>query len=97
LPELATSVVAALKKEADIAVGNIVGSNVFNLLAILGLTSLVTPLSTAGISVMDLGVMAGLSLLLWPFARYQHRICRPEGAFLLLAYIAYLSWLVLSA
>ena len=97
LPELATSVVAALKKEADIAVGNIVGSNVFNLLAILGLTSLVTPLSTAGISVMDLGVMAGLSLLLWPFARYQHRICRPEGAFLLLAYVAYLSWLVLSA
>jgi cation:H+ antiporter len=94
LPELATSVVAALKKESDIAVGNIVGSNVFNLLGILGLTALVTPLSAAGLSAVDLAVMAAFSLVLWVFAFFGRRISRLQGAFLLGGYVAYLSWLV---
>jgi len=94
LPELATSVVAALKKESDIAVGNIVGSNVFNLLGILGLTALVTPLSAAGLSAMDLAVMAAFSVALWVFAFFGRRISRLQGAFLLGGYVAYLSWLV---
>lgn len=97
LPELATSLLAALKKEADLAVGNIIGSNIFNLLGILGITALVTPLQTGGITWIDLGVMTGLALILWPFARRQHRICRWEAAILLGGYFAYLLWLVRSA
>ena len=97
LPELATSLLAAVKKESDIAVGNIVGSNIFNLVGILGITAIVHPLQAAGISAVDLAVMAGFSLLLWPMAYYQQRITRPEGAMLLLGYIAYVFWLVRAA
>ena len=97
LPELATSLLAAVKKESDIAVGNIVGSNIFNLVGILGITAIVHPLQAAGISAVDLAVMAGFSLLLWPMAHYQQRITRPEGAMLLLGYLAYVFWLVRSA
>ena len=94
LPELATSLLAAIKKESDIAVGNIVGSNIFNLVGILGITAIVHPLQAAGISTVDFAVMAGFSLLLWPMAYYQQRITRPEGAMLLLGYLAYVFWLV---
>jgi cation:H+ antiporter len=94
LPELATSLLAAIKKESDIAVGNIVGSNIFNLVGILGITAIVHPLQAAGISGVDLAVMAGFALLLWPMAYYQQRITRPEGAMLLLGYAAYVFWLV---
>jgi cation:H+ antiporter len=97
LPELATSLLAAIKKESDIAVGNIVGSNIFNLVGILGITAIVHPLQAAGISVVDLGVMAGFAVLLWPMAYYQQRITRPEGAMLLLGYTAYVFWLVRAA
>lgn len=97
LPELATSLLAAIKKESDIAVGNIVGSNIFNLVGILGVTAIVHPLRATGISGVDLGVMAGFSLLLWPMAYYQQRITRTEGAMLLLGYFAYVFWLVRAA
>ena len=97
LPELATSLLAAVKKESDIAVGNIVGSNIFNLVGILGVTAIVHPLRAAGISTVDLSVMAVFAVLLWPMAYYQQRITRPEGAMLLLGYLAYVLWLVRSA
>jgi cation:H+ antiporter len=97
LPELATSLLAAIKKESDIAVGNIVGSNIFNLVGILGVTAIVHPLQAAGISGGDLAVMAGFALLLWPMAYYQQRITRQEGAMLLLGYAAYVFWLVRAA
>ena len=96
LPELATSLVAAVKKEADIALGNIVGSNIFNLLGILGITAMVTPLSESGISLIDYAVMAVFALVLWPMAYHQKRITRLEGAILLAGYATYVSWLVLS-
>lgn len=96
LPELATSLVAAVKKETDIAVGNIVGSNIFNLLGILGLTALATPLAASGLCLADYAVMALFALVLWPMAYHQKRITRLEGAILLAGYAAYLSWLVLS-
>jgi cation:H+ antiporter len=96
LPELATSLVAAVKKEADIAVGNIVGSNIFNLLGILGITAMATPLAASGISLVDYAVMAVFALVLWPMAYHQKRITRLEGAILLAGYAAYVSWLVLS-
>ena len=96
LPELATSLVAAVKKEADIAVGNIVGSNIFNLLGILGITAMATPLAASGISLVDYAVMAVFALVLWPMAYHQKCITRLEGAILLAGYAAYVSWLVLS-
>lgn len=96
LPELATSLVAAIRKESDIAVGNIVGSNVFNLLGILGITALVTPLNAAGITWIDLGAMAVFSLVLWPFALRRGSISRVEGTLLLAGYAGYLSWLLRS-
>jgi cation:H+ antiporter len=96
LPELATSLVAAVKKEADIAVGNIVGSNIFNLLGILGITAMATPLAASGISLVDYAVMAVFALVLWPMAYHQKCITRLEGTILLAGYAAYVSWLVLS-
>ncbi|MFM8656642.1 MAG: calcium/sodium antiporter [Chthoniobacterales bacterium] len=95
LPEFATSLVAALKKEADIAVGNVVGSNIFNILGILGISSAVTPLSSAGITDIDLGVMAGFAVVLWIFSRTGFRITRIEGLILRVGYVGYISWLIL--
>lgn len=97
LPELAATVVAASKGEPDIAVGNIVGSNIFNLLGIMGLTAAVVPLEAADIGRIDLAVMAGFALALWPMSRSGDRISRPEGALLIAAYAAYLAWLVAMA
>jgi cation:H+ antiporter len=94
LPEFATSLVAALKKEADIAVGNVVGSNIFNILGILGITAVVTPLSSSGITGIDLGVMATFALALWCFSITGHRISRAEGILMIVAYAGYVAWLV---
>ncbi len=94
LPELATSLLAAIKKEADIAVGNVVGSNIFNLLGILGVSATITPLSSAGITGLDLGVMAVFALVLWGFAATGHRINRIEGALMIAAYAGYVILLV---
>lgn len=94
LPELATSLIAALKKEADIAVGNIVGSNMFNILGILGIASLVRPLENTGMSTLDLGLMIALAIVLLPLARTGWRINRWEGAFFLVTYLAYVGYLL---
>ena len=69
LPELITSIVAAYKKEADIAIGNVVGSNIFNILGILGITALIIPISSVGISYVDLGVMLFTAIILFPLSR----------------------------
>lgn len=95
LPELATSVVAARKGEGDIAVGNVVGSNLFNILGILGVTALVRPLDAAGLGMVDLGVMVGFSLLLVLFMRTGYLVRRWEGAGLLLLYCAYIGYLLI--
>lgn len=93
LPELATSVVAAFRKEEDIAIGNIVGSNIFNILGILGITGLLTPFTFPEIRVIDLGFMAGTALVLFPFMKTGYRISRIEGAFLLTIYMVYTGFL----
>jgi cation:H+ antiporter len=97
LPEFATSLVAALKKEADIAVGNVVGSNIFNILGILGISAAITPLSSAGITVIDLGVMMLFALVLWVFSRTGYRLTRGEGLLMVVGYAAYVAWLVAGA
>lgn len=94
LPELAACVVAALKREADIVLGNLVGSNVFNVLAILGVTALVDPLevSARGIFV-DYLVMMAFAVALLPILGLRKRVSRLEGAVLLVAYAVYIVWL----
>jgi len=88
LPELAASVVAARKGEGDIVMGNLVGSNIFNLLCILGLTALVVPISVSPESMgMDFWMMLGTSVLLFIFLAWNLRLLRLEGATLLLVYL----------
>lgn len=95
LPELATSVVAAIKGEKDIAIGNVVGSNIFNILAIMGVAPLFRPLHAPGISLVDLGLMVFCTLVLYPIMKTGYKISRTEGIFLLAVYLAYTVWLIL--
>ena len=96
MPELATSVIAARKGHADVAIGNIIGSNIFNILGILGITALVLPLDVPGsIARFDIWVMLGATLALLVVARTGAQIGRAEGAALLAAYVAYLGWVLL--
>ena len=94
LPELATSVVAAIKGENDIAVGNVVGSNIFNILGIIGITPLISPLGNYYINSVDLGVMIFATVILLIFMRTNWKISRVEGAVMLLAYCGYTAYLV---
>lgn len=97
MPELATSVVASLKKEGDLAIGNAVGSNVFNILAILSVACMVSPISTADFKLEDFGVMLLYTLLLLPLAWTGSVLSRKEGLLLLGGYVAYLIYLVMTA
>lgn len=100
LPELATSVVAAMRGERDIAVGNVVGSSVFNLLGILGVAALVTPggLSVApGLLFFDIPVMIAVAFACMPIFGTGQRIARWEGALFLAYYVVYVTYLVLAA
>lgn len=90
LPELITSIVASLKKEADIAIGNVVGSNVFNILGILGITAIIIPISSGGISYVDLGVMVFCAVILLPLSKTGFTITRLEGAVLFIGYAGYI-------
>ena len=94
LPELITSIVAAYKNEADIAIGNVVGSNIFNILGILGITALIIPISSAGISYIDLGVMFLTALILLPLSKTGLKITRLEGALLLSGYAGFIYFLI---
>ncbi len=94
LPELATSVVAARKGQSAIAIGNVIGSNVFNILLILGLTATISPMQIQGITMVDLSMMLGSVVLVWLFSRTKYTVERWEGAVLVLGYLIYLSWLL---
>lgn len=96
LPELATSVVAARKGQSAIAIGNVIGSNVFNILLIMGLTATITPLQIEGITTLDMAVMLLSIVLVWLFSRTRYTVERWEGALLLVGYLAYLVWLIAS-
>ena len=92
LPELATSLVASFRGESDISVGNVIGSNIFNLLFVMG----VVAVALGGITVssmalqIDMWVMLAISILIWPLLRTGHVLTRVEGCFLLLFYISYM-------
>ena len=91
LPELATSLVAAIKGKAQLALGNILGSNVFNAMMILGLSSVITPLSFASMTIVDIItlVLSAVLLMIWAYTGRKNRIDRREGAAMLLCYVAY--------
>jgi cation:H+ antiporter len=92
LPELAASLVAAWRGQAEIAIGNVIGSNIFNLLLVLGATATLRPIPLPVGGATDLAVLSLLSVALWVVcATRERRIIRVEGAFLLTLYVAYLS------
>ncbi len=93
LPELAASVVAAFKKNTQLALGNIVGSNIFNILLILGLSSQVMPLTSAGITVVDYGVMIGAAIVPLLFG-FKGKIGRVGGALMVIAFAVYTWYLI---
>ncbi len=97
MPELATSVMASLRGERDIAVGNVVGSNIFNLLVVLGLTTSISPGLTVdpGVLAFDLPLVLAVSIACLPIFFTGHVIDRWEGAIFLLYYVAYTAFLVL--
>jgi len=96
MPELVTSIIAVRKGQGDVALGNILGSNIFNILGILGLTAIVQPLSVpVQIVQFDIWVMLATTLLLVTFARTGWRIGRAEGGIMVASYFAYLGWLLI--
>jgi len=94
LPELATSVVAARKGNSGIAIGNVLGSNVFNILFILGVTGVISPMHMQGITMMDLSVMATAMIMLWLFSYTKLTLERWEGAVLTATFLIYLGYLL---
>ena len=94
LPELATSVVAARKGQSAIAIGNVIGSNVFNTLMIVGVTGLICPMQIEGITPIDLAVMTISIALLWFFSYTKFTVERWEGALLTLIFTGYMAWLI---
>lgn len=98
LPELATSIVAARKGENGMAIGNVIGSCIFNILLILGTAATITPLPFGGISTIDLLVMTGASVMFWVFGWFfrERTITRVEGALMVLSYVGYTAWLIAS-
>ena len=97
LPELATSAVAAKKGDSGIAIGNVLGSNVFNILMILGMTGLISPMHIQNITYVDMAVMVVSMALFWLFSFTKLRIDRWEGGVLIACFLGYITWLVSNA
>lgn len=97
LPELATSVVAARKGRSAMAMGNVIGSNVFNILMILGVTGMITPMQIEGITMTDMGVMLVGMVLVWMFSYTKYKVARWEGVVLTVLFLGYVTWLVVNA
>lgn len=94
LPELATSMVATIRKESDISVGNVLGSNIFNILAILGIASVIQPLQVNAASLrFDMPVMLLFGIFLIPMITWKFVLTRVHGFFLLVGYSIYILWL----
>ncbi len=97
LPELVTSMVAAGKKEADIAIGNVIGSNVFNSLLVAGFAGIITPLGLNANVIIDMGIVIGLTIIVFIFVRTKKQLSKREGAVMLGFYIMYITYIILRA
>ncbi len=95
LPELVTSVVAAIKKENDIAIGNVIGSNIFNIAFITGLSSAISPITLTHSALTDLLVLLGSGALVAVLSLFSDKIKRTHGAFFILLYIGYLTYIII--
>lgn len=94
LPELATSIVAAMRKHGDVIIGNIIGSNIFNILSILGVTAMVSPISMTGqIAELDVWIMLGVALMFSVYLLRGYTVGKISGIAMLLAYCGYTYWL----
>lgn len=93
LPELATSIVASFRNENEIAIGNAVGSNIFNILSVLGISSLISPISETGVTIIDLSIMMFFTIIIFPLSRSKFTLHRWEGALLVTGYVAYIVYL----
>ena len=97
LPELITSIVAALKKQSDIAVGNVIGSNIFNILMILGISSIISPIEVTSVMYIYIGMLVFVSVLLWLLSSTNHKISKKEGLCLLVMYVVYFAYTIISS
>ena len=95
LPELATSIMAAHKGSFGLALGNVIGSNVFNIAFVIGLCSSVVPMAVTEITLLDWGMLVGSVVLVWLVGWTSRRFCKWEGALLVLCYLSYLTWLII--
>lgn len=93
LPELVTSVVAARKNELDMALGNVIGSNVFNFLFVLGIAASISPIAFIMENVIDIAILVAMSLLVWVFGWTKQKIEKKEGIIMLLIYVVYLVYI----
>lgn len=93
LPELVTSVVAAKKKELDMALGNVIGSNIFNILFVLGVAAAISPIAFIMENIIDIAILIAMSLLVWIFVWTKQKLDKAEGAIMLLLYAAYLVYI----
>lgn len=93
LPELVTSVVAARKNEVDMALGNVIGSNVFNILFVLGIAATISPIEFIMENIIDIVLLTVMSLIVWGFAWSKEKITKKEGVVMLLMYAAYLVYI----
>ena len=95
LPEIATVTVASLKGEGDLVTGNVVGSCIFNILAVVGITASIAPLNAGSLEIADLAVMGGVTLLAFPLMLSRKSLSRLEGGILVAGYLGYVVWLFL--
>jgi len=94
LPELATSLIAAAREESDICIGNVIGSNIYNIGLVLGLLALINPLQVGDTIIrQDLPIMLGFTFLLYPILRWKYKLMRPAGIGLLLSYVGVMYYL----
>ena len=95
LPELVTSVVAAKKGESDLALGNVIGSNIFNIVFILGFSAIISPMAVNVTAIYDIAILIGISVVAWIFAKTKKTVSRGEGAIMLGMYVAYFVYILL--
>jgi len=98
MPELATCIAAAVKKKGQLALGNIIGSNIFNVLLILGGSAIISPLSFADISYVDLGILMASALVLLTscFVGKKNSLDRLDGVLFLILWAGYMAWLIMN-